>query len=344
MTRSTSSTSLLYISDTHVGSNYAISTPNPIISQDMTERKYNQRQEKIHTGWLKCCDLIKQPNKIKACFLAGDLTEGTNNKKPGKDLWTMDPVDMAYDVNRLLMPIASKAERIFVERGSDYHVSPDRSVLNYDEMVAQFINADSYETTFVNQLEQLNKKPTVRDASIMLQQIKKTGTVKNKNNQLLDKFNKEDNIIKRTYQLEKEVGNIPEPKSGIKFKGLFDGWLALTVRHDVAFSPNYMYRGTGLTRNDMIMTLQKERLFPQGYEMIINAYGHVHYYHVSGNDTHYNFTIPCWKSSDSYLKAKGIVEPDFGIVEIIIEPNHEIIMYPYTLRGSDYPVEQPYIL
>jgi hypothetical protein len=71
------------------------------------------------------------------------------------------------------------------------------------------------------------------------------------------------------------------------------------------------------------------------------AYGHVHYLHWSGNATHYNFTIPCFKANDNYLKANGVTEPDYGIIEVIIEPNEEILLYSYTLQGDQYPVEEP---
>jgi len=264
------------------------------------------------------------------------MVDGPNVKKPGKNLWTMDPVDAVYDLNKIIMPLAQKAKIVRAVRGSNYHVSPDRSMINYDEMFAQMIGAQPFMSNLL-----VEKAWTMNATSIIGNKVK-SQMLSKRDNPLKKKLESEDNIFKRDLA-SRDTSELPYPKSGVKFKGIFNG-VGIVLKHQVSFSSNYMYRGTGLTRNDLIMTLQKERHFPDGYNKIIHVYGHVHYFHITGNDKHYNFTIPCFKGKDDYLEEKDVSEPDYGIVEVIIEPNGDVAIHPFLLHGPDYPVEKPHEL
>jgi hypothetical protein len=349
MPQSTSSTSFIFVSDTHIGNNFGICTPNPELGEGKKPYEASPSQLKLYNGFQKCCQKIKQPKKIGALFLGGDIVDGPNPKKPGQDIWTNDPVVAVYDFNQLMRPLASKANKVFLVRGSDYHVSPDRTVINYDELAAQMLGTDSYKTRLHEEKRLLSERVQAlvkngkKRTDINLEDERKKIREEKKNHTIIKKFEKEDNIFKKEVDSSKNNKEFPYPLSGVRFKGIF-GRVAIVVKHQVSYSPNYMYRSTGLIRNDMLMTLQKERHFPDGYDSIMHAYGHVHYYHQSGNATHNNFTIPCWKANDTYLNQYGVTEPDFGIVEVIVEPNNEIIIHPYVLSGSDYPVEEPYRL
>jgi hypothetical protein len=347
-----SSSSFVFISDTHDGNNFGICTPDP----ELPEGQYyhaNALQQKLYDGYQQCLDRIKQPNKIHALFIGGDMVDGVNPKKPGQDLWTNDPLVAIFDFNKLLWPIASKATKVFGIRGSDYHVTPDRTVINYDELACQMVGTDQYKTKLHGEIDrkaladkvaELRKKGKKR-SEIKLDDIVRSLQPKQRKdyNDITKKLDRQDNIFKKEIESIRTNKPLPYPLSDVKFKGIF-GRVAIVLKHYVSFSPNYMYRGTGLIRNDLIQTLQKDRHFPDGYSKIIYAYGHVHYYHTSGNDTHTNFTIPCFKANDTYLRANGVTEPDYGLIEVIVEPNEEIIVYPYTLRGEDYPVQEPYKL
>lgn len=346
---STSSHSFIFISDTHVGNNFGICTPNPEIpQQDNTIGHYhaNELQQKLYEGYLSCIQRIKQPNRIHALFLGGDLVDGVNPKKPGQDLWTNDPIVAAYDFNKLIWPVAGKANKVYGIRGSDYHVSPDRTTINYDELACQIAGTDNYKTGLANMnraaladrvkaLRASGKKRSEIKLDELVADLKKGAN--KEESYLAKKLGVSKNVFKK--ELDNQV--MPYPLTDVRFKGMF-GNIAIVLKHFVSFSPNYMYRGTGLTRNDFIQTAQKDKHFPNGYSKIIYAYGHVHYLHWTGNATHFNFTIPCWKANDTYLRANGVTEPDYGIIEVIIEPNEEILFYPYVLQNESYPVTEPY--
>jgi Calcineurin-like phosphoesterase len=311
-----SSISLIFVSDTHIGSIYSIrSTPR------------NKLQDKLYEGFQKCVNRIKQPKRVDTLLLGGDMIDGSNPAKPGLDLWTVHPEAAVNDTAKLLSPLVKMTKTIRVVRGSGYHVEPGKGLVNSDELLAQKLQA----TPFDNPL--LAEKPYI------LEHIQKLSNKNIRSTELKQLQTQALAVLNNGTELEStDNSGIPFPRSGVKYKGIFNG-VALVLKHQVAFSPNYMYRGTGLTRNDLIMTLQKDRHFSKHYNAIINAYGHVHYYHYTGNATHHNFTIPCWKGSDTFLAANGVTEPDYGIVEVLIEPNSEVTIHPYVLDGADYPVE-----
>ena len=319
MVTSHSSISLIFVSDIHSGNIWSI--------------RYVPKfkvQRVLKDGFDNCVNRIKQPKRVAALLIGGDMADGPNIHKPGLDLWTIHPEVAVDDCVRVLRPLLSLTNNRNVVRGSNYHVEPGIGLINYDEMLAQKIDATPYEN------------PLLAEDPIMLENvINRMVTKKGKAARSLRVKELQSQALALLHGDELESVNSSEvgytPRSCIEFKHVYNG-VALMLKHAVAFSPNYAYRGTGLTRNDVIMTLQKERYFgDMDYASIIHAYGHTHYYHYTGNATHHNFTIPCWKYPDSHLSSTGVSMPDFGIVEVIIEPNSEVTVHPYTLLGSDYP-------
>lgn len=283
----------------------------------------------LYDGYQKCIKKIKQPRRVEELLIGGDMVDGPNSAKPALDQWTVHPEIAVNDTMLLLNPLVKMAKRVRVVRGSGYHVESGKSLVNSDEMLAQRLQA----TPFKNSL--LEEKPVLLER---IQRVFANGNNINSRSEEVKQVKAQALALLNSNSTELETSSDTQfPRSGIKYKGIFHN-VAVVLKHQVAFSPNYMYRGTGLTRNDLIMTLQKDRHFKKHYNSIIHAYGHAHYYHYSGNATHHNFVIPCWKASDTFLTDKGVTEPDFGIVEVIIEPNSEVIIHPYVLDGEDYPV------
>lgn len=316
----------MFLGDFHVGNRYGICSPNPI-NENIGQFEPSELQKKLYEGYQKCLKRLKYPNKIKALISLGDMVDGPNVKKPGKDLWTLDPIYALYDLAKIIKPLAMKAEIIRCIMGSYYHVSPGSSVINYDEMFAQMVGA----TPFHNSLLPEGKVRVVPKS----ENGKKVKALLSGKHALADDI-KNNPIFNREFN----NGAIPEPKAGVRFKGLYNG-VAIIAKHQGSYSPNYMYRGTGLIRNNVILALQKKKLFPNGYEKLLVGYGHSHYYHLSGNASDLNFNCPCFKANDEFLQMNGVSEPDFGIVEVIIDPDSEIQIRPLLLSGDDYPVESP---
>lgn len=336
-----SSVSFIFAGDTHTSNIYGICTPNPKLGRG-GEHRQNEFQYKLYSGFQAMCDQIQNKNRVQAFITMGDLLDGPNLHKGGEDQWTVDAIDAAYDVSELLMPLARMAKIVRCIRGSGYHVSPDRTTINYDELVAHLIGGAPVEHELMKPHEKIRYLIENGKSKEEVRNMVKTGKLdrmkvrKNNDNPLVKELGKKDNIFKRDL-LDRSNGYV---RSDIVFKGIYHG-VAFLCMHDGSYSANPMYRGTAMTRNDVILSLQKERLFPDGYDSINNIYGHAHYYFVTGNASHYNINVPCWKGKDKYLLQKVSSEPDYGIMEIVVEPNGRVLLYPHTLRGSDYPVEPP---
>ncbi len=317
MTTSHSSISLIGVSDFHTGNLYGIrSTPR------------NNIQDILLRGLDKCIDKIKQPKRVEELLIGGDMVDGPNSAKPAVDLWTIYPQIAVNDAAQILKPLLKLSRgKSRVVRGSSYHVEPRGSYTNYDEELAQRIES----TPITNSL--LDEKPR------LLEQAKQLTTTNFRVAQRSKIKTQALELINNTELEATDKSSAPfQWRSAITYKNVFND-VAIVLKHFTAFSPNYMYRGTGLTRNDVIMSLQKEKHFKTSHKGIIHLYGHTHYYHYVGNASHLNMTIPCWKGKDSFLQDKDVSEPDFGIVEIIIEPNSQIEFHGYVLEGEDYPVD-----
>ncbi len=62
------------------------------------------------------------------------------------------------------------------------------------------------------------------------------------------------------------------------------------------------------------------------YDVIVRS--HVHYFMMVKSAHTRGFTTPAWKYPDGHLYRGGLggTFPDIGMVELIIEPNNEIIV------------------
>ena len=96
------------------------------------------------------------------------------------------------------------------------------------------------------------------------------------------------------------------------------------VSHHVGFNKWAAYRTTALSREMAGMVFEYGKL---GHSDVI-ARGHVHYFvHVEFVHTH-GIITPAWKYPDGHLFRGGVAgtTPDIGMVEVIVEPNGEILV------------------
>jgi hypothetical protein len=317
MPRSSSSMSFLFLSDLHVGSTKAICTPEPILQEAEGSYKPNPFQVKLHSGWLKVFDMIEQPNKVRAMFLNGEISNGSNSKKPGFQNWSVDPFDHLYDANRLLEPYLKIAQDVFVIKGTDYHSSPDRTTVNYDELFARLIGATPYRGLF-------GDEPSLKNRLV-----------------------KEDQIFKRDFKSRKKFKTITgwDQLTDSYFLGKFYG-KKITVTHHIPYAKLFSYRATPLGKETMLFALEKDRWFGDGYESVLHARGHVHYCVEVSYPGEDGFTTPCWKTFDAHLTRQGIggITVHYGIVEAIIESDGHVDIHKHTLHGSDYPKPETFDL
>ena len=96
------------------------------------------------------------------------------------------------------------------------------------------------------------------------------------------------------------------------------------ITHHIGFARWAAYRTTAIAREMAALNFMKELL--SNPNIIVRS--HVHYFvHVEFTHTH-GFTTPAWKYPDKYLYRGGMggIIPDVGCVEVIIEPNGEILI------------------
>ena len=106
--------------------------------------------------------------------------------------------------------------------------------------------------------------------------------------------------------------------------------------HHIGFNKWAAYRTTALAREMAGMVFEKDKFGKA--DVIIRS--HVHYFvHIEFTHTH-GFTTPAWKFPDAHLFRSGIAgtTPDVGMVEIIIEPNGEIIIRKHIAEMEIKPL------
>ncbi len=134
--RSTSSKSVLFLSDMHVGSETAVCTTNP----KMKGGSYNPNklQKKLYECWLWARDqLIQQPHVV---CLNGEPFDGPNTKQSGEESWSSSFDEQLYDAEKLLKMY--KPKYFIMTRGSNYHVQGGSQ--NMEELLAEKLNATRY--------------------------------------------------------------------------------------------------------------------------------------------------------------------------------------------------------
>ncbi len=140
--RSGSSKSVLFLSDLHVGSAYAVCSPNPTIGDLGTEYKPNKLQKKLYQTFLWVRDSLAQ--KPTVLCLNGEPIEGANTKQIGAQTWSTNINDQLNDAERLLKLFSY--DHFIMTRGSGYHVQKDAT--NYEETLGHRLNSVPYSGYF----------------------------------------------------------------------------------------------------------------------------------------------------------------------------------------------------
>jgi len=140
--RSTSSKSVLFLSDMHVGSSYAICSEAPVIGEIGSVHTPNKLQQTLFEKWLWVKDSLVQKPHIMV--LNGEPCDGANTKQQGQQSWTPNINDQLIDAYKLLS-IFDK-NYFLMTRGSNYHVQVDAT--NYEEILARMMNCTPYSGLF----------------------------------------------------------------------------------------------------------------------------------------------------------------------------------------------------
>lgn len=94
--------------------------------------------------------------------------------------------------------------------------------------------------------------------------------------------------------------------------------------HHLPYAKFFAYRATPLAKEMALMALDKGRSLK--YDVIVRS--HVHYYMRVHSAHTIAFTTPAWKYPDGHLTRGGLggIFPDIGAIEVIVEPNGEIVI------------------
>lgn len=139
MNRKSSSKSILFLSDMHVGSLMAVCSPHPQIKD--TEIIPTKLQEQLYQQWVKVKDSL-QNKKLFCVCVNGEPIDGDNKKQVGVDSWTTNLKFQTDEAAKLLQQFDTKY--FVLTRGSGYHVNKDAT--NLEEYVAEKLNAVPYST------------------------------------------------------------------------------------------------------------------------------------------------------------------------------------------------------
>lgn len=100
--------------------------------------------------------------------------------------------------------------------------------------------------------------------------------------------------------------------------------------HHVGWSNWWMYRTTAIARELVKMHFAHKE---NGFHTDVLVRSHVHYYVKVEFPNTQGFSTPAWKFPDGFLYRRGEPElPTIGNVEIIIEPNGEILVKPHLVE------------
>ena len=291
--RSRSSKSVVVLSDMHVGSIYAVCTPEASCNGGfgLKPSKYNQD---MYENWGVIRDSIRKKD-TDILVVNGEPCDGANKKSMGSSVWSTNVTDQLNDAERLIKMYNWR--EIVMTRGSRYHVAVDN--FYHEEVLAKRLGAIPYQGLFGDALKNMYKK--------------KQFAFQNYNGDHTD----------------------------------FYLWFILgekrfSVTHHLGFTKWFAYKPTAMGREMADLEFGRGKWYPSDANVEVYIRSHVHYYCEVRYANSLGYTTPCWKLPDEHLLRGGLggTAPTIGIVENIIEPNGDILVYPHTIKAKRYP--KPY--
>ena len=134
--RSTSSKSVLFISDMHVGSKYAVCSSNPKMKGGSFNP--NKLQKQLLESWYWAKDELKQQPHVLC--INGEPCDGPNEKESGGTCWSSEFDEQLEDSAKLLK--IYNPNHLIMTRGSNYHVKGGNQ--NMEELLAEKLKATPY--------------------------------------------------------------------------------------------------------------------------------------------------------------------------------------------------------
>jgi len=129
-------TRIVFVGDTHVGSNYAILPEDFKNPEDGSVFAQNKWQKKLFKEW---CELAEKLSPVDVIVLTGDLVEGNQTRE---NWGTLKIQNMMTQADCFIKMFAEtwKWNELYVVRGTNYHVTA-RGV-HIDEYIAERLKAN----------------------------------------------------------------------------------------------------------------------------------------------------------------------------------------------------------
>jgi len=287
--RSSSSKSVLLISDMHVGSIYAVRSPEAFIA-DGSALGSSDLSEQLYDNWTWARDQMIQ--KPKVLIINGEPIDGSNKKSVSGETWTPSVQHQLDDAEKLIK--IYNWDNIVMTRGSRYHVTVDNTY--HEEFLAKSLGCIPYGGLFGKA------------------QSANSGT--------------------KTYNIQPQYTD-------------FYLWFILqgkrfSVCHHVGYNKTELYRTTAIGREGAVMEFARGKWYPENENVDVIARSHVHYYVEVRYNKQIAFTTPCWKLPDEFQLRRGIggTAVNIGTIEVIVESNGHIDVYPHIVDSVRYP--KPY--
>jgi hypothetical protein len=278
--RSTSSKSVLFLSDMHVGNQTAICTPNPAMKGGSYNP--NKLQKQLYEFWLQARDKCPKPHIL---VLNGEPTDGSTVKQAGDQEWSTVIKEQLNDATKLLKQYSPKY--FLMTRGSNYHVQLGAD--NQEEILAERLQAVPYSGLF----------DVERD-------MKTEGIYAQRTDYFLN------------FKVNQKV---------------------FSVTHHIGFNRWFAYRTTAIAREMADMEFMRGRYWKSEDMPSVIVRSHAHYFVLVRFTTVTGFITPAWKFPDGHLFRGGLggTAPSIGSVEVIVEPNGDILVNPHIMTNSEYP-------
>ncbi len=112
-----------------------------------------------------------------------------------------------------------------------------------------------------------------------------------------------------------------------------------SVTHHIGFNRWFAYRTTAIAREMADMEFQRGRYWKSEDMPSVIVRSHAHYFVMVRFSSVTGFITPAWKFPDGHLFRGGLggTAPSIGSVEVIVEPNGDILVNPHILSNNEYP-------